>query len=510
MFKNLLSFLHKKTNKKNNAQKTEKDSSAKNSKVSQTLNKNVALLKKTYNYPDNVDVTFRELTVNKTNQKACIIFVNSLTDKKQLDAHIIKPLLQNMAEKKSVKDIITFDSVSTRQSMKDVITDINKGNAVLLLEDSSYGYVAQCAKPKARSVEKAENEYVLKGPKEAFNETAYTNISLVRRRITNESFMVESIKVSKRSNNEAFLIYLKDLANEQLVSNIRNRLKALNVEHVQSLGILEQYIEERRKSVFPTILYTERPDRVAAFLEEGHIAILMDNSPDALVLPATFWSFFHSPEEHYQRFPVGNFTRLLRIFAVFTTLFSSAIYVAVTTFHQEMIPSDLLLAIAASREKVPLPAFGEVLVMELAFELIREAGLRVPTPLGTTIGIVGALILGQAAVEANIISPLVIIVVALGGVSSFAVSDVNLNYSIRMIKFMFIFSAALFGFYGVTGLFSMGLTYMASIKSFGVPFLAPMTPRYKSSMDTIVRKLLTSERLRPGYLKPKDQVKKGE
>lgn len=314
--------------------------------------------------------------------------------------------------------------------------------------------------------------------------------------------------MSKRSNNQVYLLYLKDIANEQLLDNVKQKLDQLNTDAIQNLSILEQYIEDRKYSLFPSALYTERPDRAASLIEDGYIVLLMDNSPDCLVVPATFWSFFHTPEDHYLRFAYGNFTRFLRMVAIFITLFTSAIYIAVASYHIEMIPPDLLLAMAATRGRVPFPAFIEILLMELAFELIREAGIRVPTPIGPTIGIVGALILGQAAVEANIVSPIVVIVVALSGLSSFAIGDINMNFAVRLLRFIFIFAAGLFGIYGMTGVFAVGLFYLVSIQSFGVPYLSPLTPSYPSSKGSIFRRTLQNEKLRPGYLQPKDMKKR--
>ena len=388
------------------------------------------------------------------------------------------------------------------------MTAINNGNVALLIDGESQAYVMNVSAFEGRGVEKPDNESVVKGPKEAFSEKVDINLSLVRKRLRNENLTAEKIVISKRSNNQVHLLYLKDIANNKLLENIGNRLNRLDTDAIQNLSLLEQYIEERTYSIFPSILYTERPDRAASSLEDGYFVLLMDNSPDCLILPATFWAFFHTPEDHYLRFIYGNFTRLLRIIAIFITLFTSAIYIAVVSFHIEMVPPDLLLAIAASREKVPFPAFFEVLMMELAFELIREAGLRIPTPIGPTIGIVGALILGQAAVEANMVSPIVVIVVALSGLSSFAIGDLSLNFAARLIRFLFIIVAGMFGIYGMTGLLALGLFYLVSLKSFGVPYLAPLTPNYLSSKGSMFRRALPKEIFRPGYLKPKDMKKR--
>ncbi len=197
---------------------------------------------------------------------------------------------------------------------------------------------------------------MLKGAKEAFNEKIIDNISLIRKKIKNENLIVESKIISKRSRNDVFLVYEKDLVNEELLQTIQDKLASLDTDAIIDLSILEQYLEERPRSLFPTILYTERPDRAASFIQEGHIILLMENSPSCLILPATFWTMFHSPEDHYLRAPYGNFIRMLRIIALFISIFTSSLYLAITNFHVGMIPPDLLMAIAGTRERVPFPS----------------------------------------------------------------------------------------------------------------------------------------------------------
>ncbi|MDY0408031.1 spore germination protein [Paracerasibacillus soli] len=389
-----------------------------------------------------------------------------------------------------------------------MIKHVNGGDAILFIEGFQVAYIFNAGNFESRNIEQPENEHVVKGPKEAFIEKASSNISLIRKKIKNENLIVESMSISKRANNEVFMLYVNDLANDKLVDNIKKRLDSLDVDMIQNLSLLEQYIDERSYSVFPTILYTERPDRAASFIADGFIVLIMDNSPDCLILPATFWSFYHNAEDYYLRLPYGNFTRFLRGLALLITLLTSAIYIALTTFHAGMIPPDLLFAIVSARFKVPLTVFAEIILMEIAFELIREAGLRVPTPIGPTIGIVGALILGQAAVQANVVSPVVVIVVALGGLCSFVIGDYSLNYAFRISRFACICAAYLFGFYGIMAVFVMGLTYLSSLKSFGVPYLSPLTPSYIPSKNTIFRTILSKDRFRPGFIKPKDTQKK--
>ncbi|WP_254842763.1 spore germination protein [Bacillus sp. MRMR6] len=512
MFLQLFKKLLKKTNNHdvNKERNSDELIQLKQGNVYYSLDKNMDAIRKIYKLPSNQDLKTRELYIGGVELRASIVFLSPIVNTGLIEKAIIKPLLTNTSISKKIEDIIISQSIKRIYSFKEVLQEINKGSTVLFIDESKTAFSMDTVEVKARSIDKAEYEVILKGPKEAFNENVVDNIALVRKYFTTESLINEKINVGKRTEDEVHILYLDDIVNDELLEIVKQSLNKVDIDSVQNLGILEQLIEEREKSIFPTTLYTERPDRAVSFIQDGYIVLVMKNSPACLVLPATFWSFFHTPEEHYLKFLFGNFTRILRMFAVFITLFTSAIYIAITNYHAQMIPPDLQLAISATRERVPFPIVFEILMMEIAFELIREAGLRVPNPMGPTIGIVGALILGQAAVEANIISPIVIIIVALGGLSSFSISDISFNFAIRICRFLFIIAASVFGIYGMSLLFIIGLSYMLSIKSFGVPYLAPMTPRYTSSQDTIFRKLLKNERFRPGFLKPKDIQKKGE
>ncbi|WP_404452403.1 spore germination protein [Virgibacillus necropolis] len=511
MFNKLINkYIYKDVEKLYDQQSSEEAIELKEQNITTKLDETSKTLKSVYSHPDNNDVKFRDLLIGEINKKAFILYINTIADTNVIEDQVISPLLRNQDKSKDIKNMISIQSISTKQKIEDILVEINKGNAALFVEGSDQAYIISASNFQGRGIEKAENEISLIGSKEAFNEKVMTNISLIRKKIKNENLVFETTTISKRSKNDVFFVYVKDVVNEDLLKSVKDRVNRIDVDSIQNLAILEQHIEEKKLSVFPTILNTERPDRAASFLEDGYIVLLMDNSPASLVMPATFWSFFHTAEDGYLRIFFGNFVRLLRILAIFIALFSSAFYVAVTTFHAQMVPPDLLLAIAATREKVPLPAVVEVLVLEIAFELIREAGLRVPSTIGPTIGIVGALILGQAAVQANIVSPIVVIAVALGGLSSFAVGNISLNFAVRLCRFIFIFAAGMFGIYGMTAIFVLGMFYMVSIKSFGVPYLSPLTPKYLSSGDTIFRRMINNELFRPGYVKPNDMKKKRE
>ncbi len=475
--------------------------------LSRNLEKNTTHLKQLFSSELNKDFSTREITARYSNQKVRLFFYSSIVNGTKIHEGIIRPLLEAKGE--NINSIITLEAIKELSDFDSIVDDINSGNVVLLLEDSKTAYSVNVADFQHRGIEKPENENAVKAPKEAFTESLNVNISLVRKRFHDKQLIAEAKPVGSRSKLDVTIMYIKDIVNNEVLENVKERLDQLSVDNVRNIESLEQYIEERPYSVVSSLLYTERPDRAASYLEDGYIVLLMENSSACLILPVTFWSFFHSEEDRYLRFLFGNFSRLIRFLAFLISLLVSGVYVAVTNYHSEMIPPDLLLAIVSARERVPFPVIFEVILMEISFELIREAGLRIPNPLGPTIGIVGALIIGQAAVEANIVSPIVVIVVALSGLSSFAVANISMNFTIRITRFLFIFAASFLGMLSLTGAFLLWVMYLASLRSFGVPFLAPLSPSYKSTNDTLFRKIIKNEYFRPGQIKPKDLRKKG-
>ena len=482
--------------------------------LSQNIQDNVTRIKRIFLLPQNEDVALRRLHISSLDNAAVLIYVKPMVDAQKIEEFIITPL-SSKAQKGSnedivehVKSVMTNAENTTIDTMDKVTQDLNNGNTIILLDGVNKAISVSTTGFTHRAVESASDEKVIKGAKEAFTESASLNRSLIRKRIRDKNLVTEVIQVGKRSTNNVYIMYVSDLANEEILSTLKKRVHNIVADNVQSISFIEQYIEDRPKSIVPTILYTERPDRAVSYLEEGHIVLITENSPACLVAPATFWTLFHSSEDHNLKMAHGNFGRLIRMCAFFIALFTPSIYIAISTFHAEMLPPDLLLAIASTREKVPFPAVVEVIFMEIAFEILREAGVRIPNPIGPTIGIVGALILGQAAVEANLVSPIIVIVIALTGLSSFAISDVSVNYMLRMTRFIFTFSAALFGIFGVTVTFLVIYSYLVMVESFSVPYLSPMVPHGKSSGDTIFRRLLTKETLRPSNIKAKDPLRR--
>ena len=318
---------------------------------------------------------------------------------------------------------------------------------------------------KQRSIDSPSNEVVVRGSQEAFVENIRTNTSMIRRLVNNENLVMETLTVGQITKTQVSIGYIKSLANDDLVAEIKYRINNLDVDSILSSGQLEQLIQDSPESLFPQMVATERPDKVSNFLLEGRVVIVVNGSPYVLVAPGVFVDFITSPEDLNLKYQFSNLEKIIRLLAIFLSLLLPGIYIAVTNYHQELIPTELLFTIAAARESVPFPTFVEILLMEVSFELIREAGL--------TIGIVGALILGEAAVSASLVSPVLIIIIAITGICSFSIPDFSLNFTFRIYRFVYIILGYMAGFLGISFGIFIQLAIMCKLKSFGSPYINP-------------------------------------
>lgn len=458
------------------------------------LDFNISLLKKAFSYPTNQSLKLRKISVLRGTKKGVIVFLEGTVDTKTVEENIIEPLLKvtDIPEDEDVMSIIA-DSVlvttGTKQLAKlgDAVKVLLGGNTLILFEGEHVALSAETAGFENRSVAEPTVENVVRGPKESFNESMLVNQSLIRKQIKDSRLLCETKTVGNYTLKEVSIMYIKGVADEELLNDVKKKMDGIENDLIQNLSILEQYVESRTYSLVPSTLMTERPDRACSFLLEGHIVLLMNNSPYALVVPVTFWSLFHTIEDQYLRWAYANFIRIITVISIFVALYMPAIYLAVSTYHIEMLPPDLLFAIAATREVVPIPVLWEIILLEIVFEILREAGIRIPSVIGPTIGIVGALILGQAAVQANLVSPILVIVVAITGLSSFVIQDLNLSFMIRLLRFAFIFIANFMGFFGIFLATACLFTYMVSLKSYNVPFFAPFAPYFRSRKGLIFR-----------------------
>lgn len=500
-----------------------------------SIDVNLEYIKVKYNTLISSDVIVREfdLTARNRHYKAFLLFIDGLSDTDLINNYVLKPLMMknpansfdgdqtrilseavtnNITVRKVKKfDIVEYisncllpqNSLKKQTEFSSVFSGVNSGNCALFIDTLNIAFDIDVKGFKQRSIDSPNNEIVIRGPQEAFVENIRTNTSLVRRIVNNENLVIENIQVGEISKTHCSICYLADIANNDLVAEVKYRINNLGIDSLLSSGQLEQLIEETNKYSIPQILSTERPDKVTKYLFQGRVAVIVNGNPYCLVMPATLVDFVSSPEDTNLKFQFANFLKFLRLIAMGITLLLPAFYVAMTNFHQELIPTELLFSMIASRENVPFPMIFEILVMEISFELIREAGLRVPSPLGPTIGIVGALVLGQAAVSASIVSPILIIVVAITGIASFAIPDFSFGFHLRLLRFVFLILSYLSGFLGVgIGLF-VYITILCSLKSFGVPYMVPFAPITNSKGDGYFVSPIWKRERRPDYLNTK-------
>ncbi|MBO5479415.1 MAG: spore germination protein [Clostridia bacterium] len=473
-----------------------------------TLSVNLEVLTSRYNTMINSDIIIREFSLTAKNKeyKAFLFYIDGMVDTTSINHFVLDPLmLRNSAntyqspESEVIKEAITnnivvrkvkkFDlasyiynhlvpqnSVEQVDTFDDVASGVNSGNCALFVDTLNIVFNIDVKGFKQRSVEKPENEIVIRGSQEGFTENIRTNTSLLRRFVNNEKLIIENIEVGNLTKTKCAVCYMKNIANTDLIAEVKYRLNNIDVDTIISSGQLEQLIEDNGKFSLPQLISSERPDKASNFLLEGRVVILVNGSPYCLIAPGTFIDFITSPEDLNLKFQFANLLKIIRILAVILTLLLPGLYVAITNFHQELIPTELLFAIVAARESIPLPIIFEILVMEVSFELIREAGLRVPSPIGPTIGIVGALILGQAAVDANIVSPILIIVVAITAIASFAIPDFSFGFHCRIARFVYIAFGYFLGFLGIAFCLFIHFLILSELKSFGYSYLQPYIP----------------------------------
>ncbi|GLV14383.1 putative membrane protein YfkQ [Alicyclobacillus hesperidum] len=472
------------------------------------LDANIATLRDTLQKAS--DVVFRPLVV-LGGKRACIVYVDGLSDMELVDAHVLESLIQahspapdtphplaithveaaaEQVTTAGVKPVRTFSA-----AVESIIVELQ---VVLFLEGTETAIALNAGGGENRAISEPDAEAVVRGPREGFNESLRTSITLLRRRIRTPDLAIETMQLGTYTQTKVALCYIEGIADSEIVNEVRTRLKRIDTDSIIDTGYIEELIEDNPFSPFPQIQNTERPDVVASMLVEGRVAILADGSPFALIAPINFWGALQAAEDYYERFPIVNLIRWLRYLFMFIALYLPSLYVAITTFHQEMLPTKLLLSIAAAREVTPLPAIAECLLMEITFEALREAGIRLPKAVGSAISIVGALVIGQAAVEAGIVSAPMVIVVAITGIASFVIPRYSFTIAIRILRFGMIILGGTIGLFGIIAFTLAVIVHLASLRSIGVPYLMPASPLTKKNMrDVITRPPHWAMRWRP-------------
>lgn len=499
-------FVNKKRGNKDQNTEGESQNQYQNKELTGTLAEDLKQIKVIFERAS--DVIYREFII--ADQKGALIFLDGLVNTELIDSDIMKPLLNctrnqmkfpKIAELKQffLQQVIPATEIKNGKKLHEIVTHILAGDTVLLIESMDQALFISLKKWEKRSVEEPQTELVVRGPREGFTEDLRTNTSLIRRRLKTPKLKMESLTIGRLSQTSIVITYLEGLAHDSLLNEVRERLNRIDIDAILESGYIEELITDNPFSIFPQIAYTERPDRVVGSILEGQVAIMIDNTPFCLITPQTFFQFLQTPEDYYLRYPIASFNRWIRFLFLLISLLLPSLYIAITTFHQEMIPTNLLLSVAAARESVPFPALIEAFIMEISFEGLREAGLRMPKAVGQAVSIVGALVIGQAAVEAGIVSSPMVIIVSLTGIAAFVLPNYNLANAIRMLRFPMMILAGTLGFYGILlGAIALQI-HISRLRSFGVPYFTPVGPMDVNSLkDVIIRAPWWSMVKRPG------------
>ncbi|WP_445683184.1 spore germination protein [Solibacillus sp. FSL K6-1523] len=450
-----------------------------------------------------------DLTVKSIAPNVTLIYIDTLVDDEVLKNHIIQDLFKSKdISPERILSILTIPQIKLTSSTDETISAMLAGAVLIHVEGHSQVGVAIIPTSESRALSASENESQVIGAQVGFNESLSTNVSLVRRYIKDPNLCNEKIVVGKRTKTTVSMLYIKDIASEEMVNTLRQRITNLKLDSILDSSILEQLIDDNSLSIFPQMLLTEKPDKLCGELLNGKLGVFVDGSNLAIVCPHSFLEFFQSQEDLNLRWQIATFARLLRFSAVFLSIFLTPLYVAALTFHYEVIPQTLVITLSESRALVPFPPFFEALLLELIIELLREAGIRLPSKVGQTIGIVGGIVIGTAAVQAGFTSNILIIIVALGALSSFTTPSYMMGNVIRIIRFPLIILAGLWGFYGIMLGFCFILTHLLRQTSLGSPYTAPFyPPRLIDWRDSLVRLPLPFIYKRPSNTRPGDEKK---
>lgn len=449
----------------------------------------------------------------KTKVRFCFSFMSTIIDESTLQNNVLPYLLEkDFNELDDIKLIVPMADVQISDDASIIEQKIFNGYVLLTIETEKkrFAFIA-VQKEVVRTVSPPEVEFSVIGPKESFVESIGQNLNLIRKRIPIKELIIEELTVGKLSKTRVGIMHIEGIADPENLNTIIQRIKDIEIDAIVDSSYIVQIISDNKNSPFPLLLDTERPDRVAAILAEGKIAIMVDGSPHVLIGPTTLVEFFGSFEDYYLNYMLSSFFRLIRLFAVAFSILITPIYVATLSYHYELIPKDLLSTLITSRREVPLPPILEAVFLELTIELLREAGARLPTKVGQTIGIVGGIVIGTASVEAGLTSNVLLIIVALSALASFTTPVYKMGNTIRLLRFPFLIFAELWGLLGVIFCFAILLTHLLRLTSLGRPFLEPLYPiRVKDFKDAIIRLPFSKQSTRPQYLRTEQPVRFNE
>lgn len=479
--------------------------------ISLNLEENEQYIKKLFT--DCSDAVIRTFEM-ENGIEGLIVFIDGLVNSEWVD-DAMKSLMILEGEDSTITGVkmrtLPVSQTNKVDNYGELLINVLGGDAALFIQRQSEAIMLGVRGGNQRSVSEPETETVVRGPREGFVENIRVNTSLLRRKLKTPRMKMKALTVGKESNTSIVVCYLENIADPDLVDEVVQRIKKIDVDIILESGYIEEFIQDSYLSPFPQVQYSERPDTVAAALGQGRIAIIVDGTPMVLIVPFVLWQIIKSNEDYYERFQIMTLIRWLRYIFLVLSLTAPALYVAITTFHQDMLPTSLMLSIAAARESIPFPAVVEALIMEVIFEALREAGIRLPKAVGSAVSILGALVVGQAAVEAGIVSAPMVIVVSITGIASFTIPQYNGAIAIRMLRFPLMIVASLFGMYGIMISIMIIIGHLSNLRSFGVPYLSPVAPLSAQNLkDILVRAPWPSMDARPNYMGVQDVRRMGK
>ncbi|KAF6631680.1 spore germination protein [Paenibacillus sp. EKM208P] len=465
---------------------------------------------------ENSDVHFREFVVKKYHVRSVLVFIEGMQDEKLMSKQVLEVLMyegqqdpqrpkeqQESISNTFIKEnLMPLTQISEVADMEDLQESILLGHTALLIEGMKGALLVGSPNGAIRSVNEPTSEALLRGPRIGFTEVLSENTSMLRRQGLNKSLEMKKFQVGSRIKKDLVVAYIKDIVNPDLLEEVNRRISKIDMDFLAESGYVEQLIEDNYLSPFQQVHNTERPDRVINALLEGRIAILLDGTPFALIVPVTFSMLLQSPEDYYERWIPGSLLRLLRFFGAFIALMGPALYISFISFHPGLIPTKLVISIIQTRQGVPFPSVIEVMILEISIEILREAGIRLPKPIGPAMGIVGGLVIGDAAVNAGIVSPFLVIVVAVTAISSFSIPTYSAGITLRLLRFVGMLFAAILGMLGTILFFLLICIHLTKLKSFGVPYVTPFSPMRLSDLkDLYIRAPISLMKRRPVMMK---------
>lgn len=433
------------------------------------------------------DLVFREFTYQDLH--GFVLYLDSLVDEKWLEDIFFKQLNQAPASKRSLQEALASASYEKKATIAECVPLLYKGQAAIVFyERGPSFFMVDAALSINRGIEEPTNERALQGTHEGFVESLLVNLHLVRRQATTEALIVRQKKVGKTIKKDVAIVYMHDRASDTVLAEIMKKLKAIDQDLTISPGVINELLQDSKRSIFPQILYSERPDVVVGNIAEGRIALLIEGNPTALILPVSFFSFLQAVDDYNFHFFLGSFLRSVRLLALCIAIFVPSLYISLVAFHFEIIPQPLIISVKSSLQNIPYPPLVEALIMEVTIELIREAGVRLPAPIGQTIGIVGGLVIGEAVVNAGLVSNMMIIVVAITAIASYVIPNTEMSSVVRLIRFPLMLASAAFGLLGVILSFFAILMHLVKLDSFGTPYFLPLAPfSLKGVKDGLLR-----------------------